>query len=166
MTQTEKNPPAIGRPGFDSWVEKISWKRARQPSPELLPGESSWTEGPGGLQSVGLKESDTTERLSTAQQGFLPNRNTTLYRALPPTHTRTHTRPCYVLLHCNILLSQGSQSVVQAALGDHQSSSGRPKFKTIFIKRLRHYLPFKLSSCHEYTNYESSLKYLQIPHYN
>ena len=25
-----------------------------------------WTEEPGGLQSVGLQESDTTERLSTA----------------------------------------------------------------------------------------------------
>ena len=28
---------------------------------------SSWTEQPGGLQSMGLKESDTTERLSIMQ---------------------------------------------------------------------------------------------------
>ena len=32
----------------------------------FLPGESPWTEEPGGLQSMGLQR-DTTERLSTAQ---------------------------------------------------------------------------------------------------
>ena len=42
-----------------SW--KISWRRARQHSPVFLPGESPWIEEPGGLQSIGLKESDTTE---------------------------------------------------------------------------------------------------------
>ena len=31
----------------------------------FLPGESPWTEEPGGLQSMGLKELDMTERLST-----------------------------------------------------------------------------------------------------
>ena len=35
--------------------------------PVFLPGESSWTEEPGGLLSMGLHESDTTEQLSTAQ---------------------------------------------------------------------------------------------------
>ena len=38
-----------GRPGFDPWVGKIPWRRAWQPSPVLLPGESTWTEEPGGL---------------------------------------------------------------------------------------------------------------------
>ena len=28
------------RPGFDSWVGKIPWKRAWQPTPVFLPGES------------------------------------------------------------------------------------------------------------------------------
>ena len=28
------------RPGFDPWVEKIPWKRTRQPTPIFLPGES------------------------------------------------------------------------------------------------------------------------------
>ena len=31
----------------------------------LLAWEITWTEEPGGLQSVGSQESDTTERLST-----------------------------------------------------------------------------------------------------
>ena len=40
------------RPGFDPWVGKIPWRRAWQPIPVFLPGESPWTEEPGGLQSM------------------------------------------------------------------------------------------------------------------
>ena len=40
------------RPGFDPWVGKIPWRRAWQPIPVFLPGESPWTEDPGGLQSI------------------------------------------------------------------------------------------------------------------
>ena len=45
-----KNPPAnagdlrdikgIRHPGFDPWVGKIPWRRAWQPTPVFLPGES------------------------------------------------------------------------------------------------------------------------------
>jgi len=45
----------------DPWVGKIPWRRAWQPTPVFLPGECPWTEEPGGLQSVGSQESDTTE---------------------------------------------------------------------------------------------------------
>ena len=31
----------------------LFWRRAWQPTPVFLPGESSWTEEPGGLQSMG-----------------------------------------------------------------------------------------------------------------
>ena len=48
---------------FDPCVGKILWWRAWQPTPVFLLGESAWTEKPGGLQSVGLKEPDMTERL-------------------------------------------------------------------------------------------------------
>ena len=41
------------RPWFHPWVGKIPWRRAWQPTPVFLPGESPWTEEPGGLQSVG-----------------------------------------------------------------------------------------------------------------
>ena len=41
------------RPGFDSWVRKIPWRREQQPTPVFLPEESPWTEEPGGLQSMG-----------------------------------------------------------------------------------------------------------------
>ena len=39
---------------FDPWVGKMSWKRSGQPTLVFLPGESPWTEKPGGLQSIGL----------------------------------------------------------------------------------------------------------------
>ena len=41
------------RPRFNPWVEKFLWTRAWQPTPVFLPGESPWTEVPGGLQSMG-----------------------------------------------------------------------------------------------------------------
>ena len=44
-----------GRPGFDPWFGKIPWRKIRQPTPVLLPGESPWTEEPGGLQFMGLQ---------------------------------------------------------------------------------------------------------------
>ena len=48
-----------GRPGFDSWVEKIPWRREILPTPVFWPWEFH------GLYSLwGCKESDTTERLS------------------------------------------------------------------------------------------------------
>ena len=34
-------------------VGKNTWRRAQQPTPLLLPGESPGTEEPGGLQSMG-----------------------------------------------------------------------------------------------------------------
>ena len=61
MAQTVRVRLHCGRLGFDLWVGKIPWKRARQPTPVFLPEESPWTEEPGGLQSMGCKESDTTE---------------------------------------------------------------------------------------------------------
>ena len=40
------------RHGFSPWVGKIPWRRVWQPTPLFLPGDS-WTEEPGGLQSMG-----------------------------------------------------------------------------------------------------------------
>ena len=41
------------RHGFQPWMGKIPWKRAWQPTPVFLPGDSPWTEEPGGLQFLG-----------------------------------------------------------------------------------------------------------------
>ena len=43
-----------GRPGFDSWVGKIPWRRAWQPTPVFLPGESPWKRS---LEGYSLKGS-------------------------------------------------------------------------------------------------------------
>ena len=40
---------------FDPCVRKIPWRRAWQPTPVFLPGESLWTKQPGGLQSMELQ---------------------------------------------------------------------------------------------------------------
>ena len=54
MAQMVKNLPAM----WETWVQSLGWedpleKRAWQPTPVFLPGESPWTDEPGGLQSVG-----------------------------------------------------------------------------------------------------------------
>ena len=53
VAQTVKNPPAMQ----ETWVQSLGWedplKKAWQPTPVILPGDSPWTEEPGGLQSMG-----------------------------------------------------------------------------------------------------------------
>ena len=38
---------------FLGWEDLLGWRRERQPTPVFLPGESPWTEKPGGVQSMG-----------------------------------------------------------------------------------------------------------------
>ena len=49
------------RLGFDPWVGKIPWRRAWQPTPVYLPGESPGQRSLGGYSLLGHTESDTTE---------------------------------------------------------------------------------------------------------
>ena len=55
VAQMVKNPPAME----DTWVRSLGWEdpleRAWQHTPVFLPGESSWTEEPGRLQSLGFQ---------------------------------------------------------------------------------------------------------------
>ena len=48
VAQMIKNPPAM----WKTWVGKIPWRRAWQPTLVFLPGESPWTEKSGGIQSI------------------------------------------------------------------------------------------------------------------
>ena len=43
------------------WVRKVPWRRAWQPTPVILPGESPWTKS-GGLQPMGVTKSRTALR--------------------------------------------------------------------------------------------------------
>ena len=53
---------------LDPWVGTIPWRRAWQPTPVFLPGESHGQRSLAGCSPWGCKESDTTERLH-----FSPN---------------------------------------------------------------------------------------------
>ena len=48
------------------WVGKILWRRAWQPTPVFLPGQSHGQRSGEGYSPWGHKESDTTEILSTS----------------------------------------------------------------------------------------------------
>ena len=59
-----KNPPANAgdmRLRFDPWVRKIPWRKAWQPTPVFLPGESHGQRSLVGYSSRGCKKSDTSE---------------------------------------------------------------------------------------------------------
>ena len=53
MAQTVKNLPGMRETQVQLWVGKIPLRRKWQPTPGFSPGESPWTEEPGGLQSTG-----------------------------------------------------------------------------------------------------------------
>ena len=59
-----KNPPAdagdMGH-GFSLWVGKMPWRRAWQPTPVFLPGESHGQRSLVGCDPSGHKESNMTE---------------------------------------------------------------------------------------------------------
>ena len=72
VAQTVKNPPAMQETWVGSLVGKIPWRRAWQPTPVFLPRESSWTEEPGGLQSMGSQRvgHDWATKHSTASSAL------------------------------------------------------------------------------------------------
>ena len=67
MALVVKNQPDIAggvkRIWLDPWVRKAPWRRAGQPTPVFLPGESHGRRSLAGCSPRGHKESDTTERL-------------------------------------------------------------------------------------------------------
>ena len=58
--------PYCGKPGFNSWIGKIPWRRAWQPTPVFLLGKYHGQRSLAGYITWCHKESDTTEWLSTA----------------------------------------------------------------------------------------------------
>ena len=59
------------RPGFNSWVGRIPWRRKWQPTPVFLPGEFHGCRGLVGYSPWSRKESDTIERLHFIVNGRL-----------------------------------------------------------------------------------------------
>ena len=65
VAQMVKNPQQCGRPEFDSWLGKIPWRRAWQPIPVFLPGESHRQRSLEDYSPQGCKESGTDLAHST-----------------------------------------------------------------------------------------------------
>ena len=61
LAQTVKKLPAMQ----DTWVRSLVWEDTLEKEmathSSILAWRIAWTEEPGGLQSIGCKESDTTE---------------------------------------------------------------------------------------------------------
>ena len=55
------------RHGLDPWVGKLPWKKAWQPAPVFLPGDSHGQRSLLGYSSHRCKESGTTKRVSTSK---------------------------------------------------------------------------------------------------
>ena len=64
LAQIVKNPPAMRETWAQSWIGRIPWRRAWQPTPVLLPGESCGQKHLEGHSPWGHRELDTPERLS------------------------------------------------------------------------------------------------------
>ena len=64
VAQTVKNLPACRRPGLDTWVGKIPWRKEWLPTPIFLPGEFHVQRSLAGYRPWGCKQSNTNEQLT------------------------------------------------------------------------------------------------------
>ena len=88
------------RPEFNSWVGTIPWRRAWQHTPVFLPGESPWTEEPGGLTPWALAWESVAREACLL---FHLRTNFTGEYAHMCTHTHTHTFiKTHIYIHTHI----------------------------------------------------------------
>ena len=64
MSQTVKNPPAMQEMLVTSLGQEDPLEKEMATYSSILAREIQWTEEPGGVQSMGSQESDTTQRLN------------------------------------------------------------------------------------------------------
>mgnify|MGYP007134204067 CR=1 FL=1 len=64
MAQVGKNLPAMQETRVPSLGREDPLEKGMATHSSILAWRIPWTEEPGGLQSMGLQESDTTERLT------------------------------------------------------------------------------------------------------
>ena len=94
-----KNLPANSgqaRDAFHPWVRKIPWRRAWQPTPVFLPGESHGQRSLVGYSTRGCKESDTSESTHACMLHWAP------LHSVPP-NGEFNDFAIWAHLWCNIL---------------------------------------------------------------
>ena len=64
MAQIVKNPPAVQEMWVQSLCREDPLEKEMATLSSTLAWRMPWTEEPGGLQSMGSQESDTTEQLT------------------------------------------------------------------------------------------------------
>ena len=67
-----RNLPTVGETGFDPWVRKIPWRKERQPTPVLLPGESHGQESLAGYSPWGHREKETAREGNSPRNSAWP----------------------------------------------------------------------------------------------
>ena len=94
-----KESPCQGsRPGFDSWVGKIPWRRERQSTPVFLPGEFHGQRSLVGYSPWGLKESDVTKQLTLTSK-----KKTSCHSGLPLNLGTTEQSQTFPHMICPLL---------------------------------------------------------------
>ena len=93
------------RLGFNPWVGKIPWRRAWQPTPVFLPGESH------GQRSL---------------EGYSPQGRTELDMTQVTSHAHITNTTCVFRKQRVLTSVQFSCSVVSDSLGPHESQHARP----------------------------------------
>ena len=128
---------------LDLWVGKIPWRKAWQPIPVFLPGESPWTEKPGGQQSLGSQR----VRQDKARACMCTHVHTC-------THTYTHTHVTMQRMRFNPWLENKiPQAAEQLSLHTTTSESrhynekyymmqGRPNTGHITLGFIHHFFAF------------------------
>ena len=124
VAQMVKNP--CRRLWFYHWVGKIPWRRAWQPTPAFLPGESHGQRSLVGYSLLGHKESDMTEWLSTAtleewniswhDLSILNFSQSLCPCSLHSSHKWTHNLLCFCTFVCTILSAENALSFYQPEL--------------------------------------------------
>ena len=158
-----KNLPAMPRPGFDPWVGKIPWRRAWQPTPVFLPGDSPWTEEPGELLSMGSQRVRYDWATKHDSPGCIPSMLSDPWAALCP-------RPYHTVRllsvsnslpppHCELLCSLvvvylciwlPAQGLTRSEFGIFVTSMGSGARLPVFDSQLGHSLVWRPRASHSH----------------
>ena len=74
------------RHGLDPWVEKIPWRRTRQPTPVFLSGKPQGQRSPVGYHPMGCKELGLTEATQRASMHTYQQNSNQLKLRRPQSH--------------------------------------------------------------------------------